>query len=92
MVIDEDELLESVRAVHDAAESAHAVNVRIELVDIEDAGGYFDVMDVADDLAELESRAGNSNSFPLRTGVGVSRRVRSSRTARANAVLRTAGR
>jgi hypothetical protein len=56
MVIDEDELLASVRAVHDAGKSAHAVNVRIELGDIEDAGGYFDVMDVADDLAELESR------------------------------------
>ena len=55
MVIDEDELLESVRAVYDAGKSAHAINVRIELGDIADDGGYFDVMDVADDLAELES-------------------------------------
>jgi hypothetical protein len=29
--------------------------VRFELGDIADDGGYFDVMDVADDLAELES-------------------------------------
>jgi hypothetical protein len=55
VVIDEDELLESVRAVYDAGKSAHAVNVRFELGDIADDGGYFDVMDVADDLAELES-------------------------------------
>ena len=55
MVIDEDELLESVRAVYDAGRSAHGTNVRIELGDIADDGGYFDVMDVADDLAELES-------------------------------------
>jgi hypothetical protein len=34
----------------------NAINVRIELGDIADDGGYFDVMDVADDLAELESR------------------------------------
>ena len=54
-MIDEDELLESVRAVHDAGKSAHAINVRIELGDIADPGGYFDVIDVADDLAELES-------------------------------------
>jgi hypothetical protein len=55
VVIDEDELLESVRAVYEAGKSPHAVNVRIELGDIADAGGYFDVMDVADDLAQLES-------------------------------------
>ena len=55
MVIDEDELLESVRAVYDAGMSAHAINVRLELGDIADDGGYFDVMDVADDLADLES-------------------------------------
>ena len=54
VVIDEDELLESVRAVYEAGKSAHAVNVRLELGDIADDGGYFDVMDVADDLAELE--------------------------------------
>jgi hypothetical protein len=55
VVIDEDELLESVRAVYEAGKSAHAVNVRVELGDIADDGGYFDVMDVADDLAELQS-------------------------------------
>jgi hypothetical protein len=54
VVIDEDELLESVRAVYEAGKSAHAVNVRVELGDIADDGGYFDIMDVADDLAELE--------------------------------------
>jgi hypothetical protein len=54
VVIDEDELLESVRAVYEAGKSAHAVNVRVELGDIADDGGYFDVMDVADDLAELQ--------------------------------------
>ena len=56
VVIDEDELLESVRALYEAGKSAHAENVRVELGDIADDGGYFDVMDVADDLAELESR------------------------------------
>ena len=55
VVIDEDELLESVRAVYESGKSAHAVNVRVELGDIADDGGYFDVMDVADDLAELQS-------------------------------------
>ena len=72
-MIDEDELLESVRAVYDAGRSAHAINVRIELGDIADDGGYFDVMDVADDLAELES-LGNSHALPLSTGAAVSRR------------------
>ena len=72
MVIDEDELLESVRAVYDAGKSAHAINVRIELGDIADDGGYFDVMDVADDLAELES-LGNSNALPLSTGAALNR-------------------
>jgi hypothetical protein len=55
VVIDEDQLLDAVRAVYDAGRSAHAVNVRVELGDIADDGRYFDVMDVADDLAELES-------------------------------------
>jgi hypothetical protein len=55
VVIDQDELLESVGAVYDAGKSAHAINVRIELGDIADDRWYFDVMDVADDLAELES-------------------------------------
>jgi hypothetical protein len=74
VVIDEDELLESVRAVYDAGKSAHAVNVRVELGDIADDGGYFDVMDVADDLAEL-GRSGNSRTLRLSTGAAVSRRL-----------------
>jgi hypothetical protein len=55
VVIDQYELVESVRAVCDAGKSAHAINVRVELGEIARDGGYFDVMDVADDLAELES-------------------------------------
>ena len=55
MVIDEDELLESVRAIYNTGMSAHAINVRLELGDIADDGGYFDVMDVTDHLTELES-------------------------------------
>ena len=69
MVIDEDELLESVRAVYDAGKSAHAVNVRVELGDIADDGGYFDVMEVADDLAELES-LGKLSRAPAVDGSG----------------------
>jgi hypothetical protein len=56
VVIDEDELLDSVRVVNEAGNPAHAGNVRAELGDIADEGGYFDVWVVADDLAELESR------------------------------------
>jgi hypothetical protein len=55
VVIDQYELVESVRAVCDAGKSAHAINVRVELGEIARDGGYFDVMDVADDLAQLES-------------------------------------
>ena len=55
MVIDEDELLDSVRVVNEAGNPADAGNVRAELGDIADEGGYFDVWVVADDLAELES-------------------------------------
>jgi hypothetical protein len=55
VVIDEDELLDSVRVVNEAGHPADAENVRAELGDIADEGGYFDVWVVADDLAELES-------------------------------------
>jgi hypothetical protein len=55
VVIDEDELLDSVRVVNEAGNPADAENVRAELGDIADEGGYFDVWVVADDLAELES-------------------------------------
>jgi hypothetical protein len=56
VVIDEDELLDSVRVVNEAGNPADAGNVRAELGDIADEGGYFDLWVVADDLAELESR------------------------------------
>jgi len=52
VVIDEDLLLKAVVRVIKAEKPAHAVNVRVELGEIADDGG---VMDVADDLAELES-------------------------------------
>jgi len=53
VVIDEDLLLTAVVRVIKAEKPAHAVNVRVELGETADDGG---VMDVADDLAELESR------------------------------------
>ena len=56
MVIGQDLLLEAVRDVSEAGNPADAGNVRAELGDIADEGGYFDVWVVADDLAELESR------------------------------------
>jgi hypothetical protein len=55
LVIDEGLLLEAVSVVNEAGRRARAHNVRRELGKIADDGGYFDVMDVADDLAELES-------------------------------------
>jgi hypothetical protein len=55
VVIDQDLLFKAARAVHEAGKSPHAVNVRVQLGKIADDGGYFDVMDVADDLEELES-------------------------------------
>jgi hypothetical protein len=55
-VIDEGLLLEAVRVVNEAGKRARAHKVRVELGKIADDGGYFDVMDVADNLAELESR------------------------------------
>ena len=53
-MIDEDLLLDAVWEVNESGERALAGNVRLEIGKIAD--GYFDVMDVADDLAELESR------------------------------------
>jgi hypothetical protein len=45
-----------VRVVNAAGKAAHAESVRVQLGEIADDGGYFDVWVVADDLAELESR------------------------------------
>ena len=55
VMIDEDLLLDAVWEVNEAGKHARAGNVRHELGKIADDGGYFDVIDVADDLAELES-------------------------------------
>ena len=55
MVIDEDELLDAVVRVTNEGNPAHADNVRDALGQIADDGEYFDVMVVAEDLAELES-------------------------------------
>jgi hypothetical protein len=55
VVIDEDVLLKAVVRDIKAEKAAHAGNVRVELGEIADDGGYFDVWVVADDLAELES-------------------------------------
>jgi hypothetical protein len=54
-MIDEDLLLDAVWEVNEAGKRARAINVRHELGKIADDGGYFDVMVVADELAELES-------------------------------------
>ena len=53
-MIDEDQLLDAVWEVNESGKRARAGTVRLEIGKIAD--GYFDVMDVADDLAELESR------------------------------------
>ena len=53
MVIDEDLLLDAVWEVNEAGKRGRAGNVRDELGKIADGGGYFEVMVVADDLAEL---------------------------------------
>jgi hypothetical protein len=55
VVIDEDLLLEAVRAVYDAGRPAHAESVRKYLGQFADDGGYFDARVVAGDLEELES-------------------------------------
>jgi hypothetical protein len=56
VTIDEDLLLDAVWEVNEAGKRARANNVRHELGKIADDGGYLDVMVVADELAELESR------------------------------------
>jgi hypothetical protein len=55
VLINEDGLLKAVVRINKAEKRARAANVRLELGQIADDGDYFDVMDVADDLAELES-------------------------------------
>jgi hypothetical protein len=55
VLIDEGLLLGTVRVVRAAGKAAHAESVRVQLGEIADDGGYFDVWVVADDLAELES-------------------------------------
>src|SRR5215207_1813410 len=55
VVIDEALLLDAVRDVNEAGRPAHAESVRGALGKIAVDGGYFDVMAVAADLAELES-------------------------------------
>jgi hypothetical protein len=55
VVIDEDLLIDAVRAVNARGRPARSDTVSIELGPISDEGGYWDVMTVADDLAELES-------------------------------------
>ena len=55
VVIDEDLLLDAVWEVSEAGKRGRAGNVRDELGTIADDGRYFEVMVVADDLAELES-------------------------------------
>ena len=54
-MIDEELLLDAVWEVTEAGRPAHADNVRDELGQMADDPGYFDVMVVADELAELES-------------------------------------
>jgi hypothetical protein len=55
VVIDEELLLEAVRDAHQAAKPADAASVSVALGPIADAGGYWDLATVADDLAELEA-------------------------------------
>lgn len=55
MVIDKDLLLNAVRALNAAGKLARADTVSVELSASGDDGGYWDVITVADDLAELES-------------------------------------
>jgi len=55
VVIDKDLLLSAVRALNAAGKLARADTVSIELGAIADDGGHWDVITVADDLAELES-------------------------------------
>ena len=55
VVIDEDELVKAVRALNAGGRPARADTVSIELGAIADDGRHWDLMAVADDLAELES-------------------------------------
>jgi hypothetical protein len=55
VTIDEDLLLAAVGDVHQAGKPADAPSVSVALGPIADAGGYWDLTTVADDLAELES-------------------------------------
>jgi hypothetical protein len=55
VVIDEDLLLNAVRTLNAAGKLARADTLSIELGAIADDGGHWDVMTIADDLAELES-------------------------------------
>jgi hypothetical protein len=55
VVIDKDELVKAVRALNAAGRPARADTVSIELGAIADDGRHWDLMAVADDLAELES-------------------------------------
>ncbi len=55
MEIDEDLLIEAVRDVHQARESADATTLTVALGPSADDGGFWDVTTVANNLAELES-------------------------------------
>jgi hypothetical protein len=67
VVIDEDLLLEAVRDVHQAPERADATNVTVALGPRADDGDYWDVTNVANDLAELESlgKHERASAFPV---------------------------
>jgi hypothetical protein len=55
VVIDKDLLLNALHSLNTAGKLARADTLSIELGGIADDGGYWDVITVADDLAELES-------------------------------------
>ena len=56
VAIDEDRLIEAVRALNAVGRPARSDTVSIELGVIKDDGRHWNVAAVADDLAELESR------------------------------------
>jgi len=56
VVIDEELLIESVRVLNAQGRPARSDTVSIELGAVSDKGEHWDVVIVADDLAELESR------------------------------------
>jgi len=70
VVIDKELLLNAVHAHNAAGKPARADTLSIELGAIADDGGYWDVITVADDLAELES-LGKSNALLLSRGEGI---------------------